>query len=90
MGTPDLRAVKPGQDPQAHNRRKNLPCKKPPIGTELLAQLEDITQRFEPPPIARLHVPADLCESAAMRDTAFFAIVFAPSNCRTVPSACPI
>ncbi len=47
---------------------------KKPISTELLAQLETITRRFKPPPIARLHVPADLCESAKARDAAFCAI----------------
>ena len=47
---------------------------KPPISTELLAQLEAIAQRFKPAPIARLHVPADRCESAGPRDAAFCAI----------------
>lgn len=47
---------------------------KPLISTELLAQLETIARRFKPPSIARLHVPADLCESAKDRDAAFCAI----------------
>lgn len=44
------------------------------ISTELLTQLEAIARRFAPPPVARLHVPADLCESARVRDAAFCAV----------------
>ena len=44
------------------------------FATQLLSQLETIAQRFKPSPIARLHVPADLCESAPARDAAFCAV----------------
>lgn len=48
---------------------------KDPIARQLLSQLESIAQRFSPPPIVRLHVPAEPCESAiAPRDAAFCAI----------------
>ena len=44
-----------------------------PIAHDLLTQLDTIAQRFAPPRIARLHVPADLGGSAA-RDAAFCAV----------------